>query len=314
MKTELTETVHKPILLQTICDALLEKAMGALAAVSPDETAVFVDCTFGGGGHSGELLKRLKNSTKRTYRVIGFDRDPDAISRGKSRFSQEMANGHLELIHSPFSRLPDFLSGQKIFGALADLGVSSDQIDSRERGFSFRFPAPLDMRMNTTDGETLAEYLARVEERELTDVIFEFGEERFSRQIARRLVGLRARGEMPKDTVSLAEQIKLAMPPAQRHSSRIHPATRTFQALRIVLNQELLELEKVLPAIADRLVPGGRMALLTFHSLEDRIVKNFVRSREDLEPFTKKPIDPTDEEISENPRARSAKLRVATKI
>ncbi len=310
MKTELTETVHKPILLQTICDALMD----ALAAVSPEETAVFVDCTFGGGGHSGELLKRLKESTKRTYRVIGLDRDPDAISRGHKRFSQEISDGHLQLVHSSFSHFADVLPTGKVAGVLADLGVSSDQIDSRERGFSFRYPAPLDMRMNTTDGETLAEYLARVEERELTDVIFEFGEERFSRQIARRLVGLRARGEMPKDTVSLAEQIKLAMPPAQRHSSRIHPATRTFQALRIVLNQELLELEKVLPAIADRLVPGGRMALLTFHSLEDRIVKNFVRSREDLEAFTKKPIDPTDEEISENPRARSAKLRVATKI
>lgn len=307
-----TETTrHIPILLEPITDFLLE---GIRMLPANSERGVILDCTLGGGGHSARLLEKLeRESLLEKALILGVDRDPDAIGRNQKRFASALSWNQIEIHHGSFSESMKFVGKRPLVGLLADLGISSDQIDSGTRGFSFRFNAPLDMRMNTARGIPLSEWLQSVSESTLADVIWRYGEERFSRKIARRIVDLRGRGELPLDTQGLADAIRSVFPPAMRHQG-LHPATRTFQALRIEINEELRELETLISTVFPQVAPGGRLALLSFHSLEDRLVKEEFRNRERYELPFKKPIQADDTEVAANPRSRSAKLRAAVRI
>jgi 16S rRNA (cytosine1402-N4)-methyltransferase len=298
-------TVHVPILLEQIVEQLIEPFRR--------EAGTYIDCTLGGGGHVAGMLEALAGTPLADqHRVVAVDQDAAAIARAEKRFSAEIAAGKLILLPSRFSeiRVPEGLP--PVLGVLADLGFSSDQIDTAERGLSFRLEGPLDMRLDPSRGESAYQLLRRISERELADLIYELGEERLSRRVAWRIIDARDKGQLPDSTTALAEIIARAFPPAQRFG-RIHPATRTFQALRIAVNGELEELDQllghVLPSI---LKPGGRAAFLSFHSLEDRRVKQAFQNREGgWKPLMKKPVEADDREIERNPRARSAKLRVA---
>jgi len=282
-----------------------------LNQLRPDRGGLFVDCTVGLGGHSRALLE------SGATRVIGFDRDEDALAA--SRETLAPWSDRVDLVHADYRSIEDVLDARGIRavdGALADLGVSSMQFDSAGRGFSFQRDEPLDMRMDRSHGETSSQLIARASERELADTIYTYGEERFSRRIARAIVA--AREEAPLETtLRLATIVRRAIP--SRGYQRIDPATRTFQAVRIWVNGELEGLDRFLEAAARRLRVGARLVVLTFHSLEDRIVKHTFRALERgagsvLKILTKKPIVPGDEEIRLNPRARSAKLRAAEKL
>ena len=286
--------LHEPVLVpETV--ALLEPSRGGL----------FVDCTIGLGGHSRALLEAGAD------RVLGLDRDPDALHLAANELKD--FGDRLELVHADYRDLPQVLDERRIgdiSGALADLGVSSMQLDSAGRGFSFQRDEPLDMRMDRTAGETAAERLADVEEEDLANVIFQYGEERHSRRIARALV--RARQAAPiLTTGQLAQIVRRAIP--VRGYQRIDPATRTFQALRIWVNRELDGLDAFLQTASRRLLLGARLAVIAFHSLEDRIVKHTFRALAQGEAafrvMTKRPIEAGDDEVARNPRARSAKLR-----
>jgi 16S rRNA (cytosine1402-N4)-methyltransferase len=278
---------------------LLKEAIDALAVRSG---GTYVDATFGAGGHTQAILERLGPKG----RVIAFDVDSTVHAR-----SDLPTDPRLTLVHANFRTMASELARlqiNSIDGALFDLGVSSMQFDVGERGFSLgaaASAAPLDMRMNQSEGFTAAEYIERTSESGLADVIFKFGEERNSRRIARAI-----KQQRPKTTGELARIVSAAVHrPGKRE--RIHPATRTFQALRIAVNDELAALEDGLDAATSVLRPGGRLVAIAFHSLEDRIVKNALRSDERLHPLVRKPILPSDEERARNPRSRSAKLRVA---
>jgi 16S rRNA (cytosine1402-N4)-methyltransferase len=271
------------------------EALDALAIV-PDGT--YVDATFGAGGHTRLILERVGPRG----RVIAFDADPLASSLAPD-------DSRLTLIHANFRALAGELAQRSIAsvdGILYDLGVSSMQFDDGARGFSFRSDAPLDMRLDPTQGETAAEFIVSRDEVELADAIFRFGEERNSRRIARAL-----KAKLPRTTGELAA-IVAGTVHVRGKRERVHPATKTFQALRISVNDELGALRESLDAAANVVRPDGRIAVISFHSLEDRIVKLFFREDARLQPLTRKPIVPSDEEILSNPRARSAKLRVAT--
>src|SRR5438477_1837750 len=278
--------------------------------LQPERGGVFVDCTVGLGGHASALL------SAGATRVIGLDRDLDALTRARDRLASW--RDRVELVHTDYRDLApvlDRLGVTLVAGALADLGVSSMQFDAPGRGFSFQRDEPLDMRMDRTAGETAAHLVARSTERELADAIFQYGEERFSRRIARALVAARQDG--PVDTTGrLAAIVRRAIP--RRGPARIDPATRTFQALRIWVNRELDALDRFLAAAAQRLGAGARLVVITFHSLEDRIVKHTLRALQQrdgvVRVLTKKPLVPRDEEIDRNPRARSAKLRAAERM
>jgi 16S rRNA (cytosine1402-N4)-methyltransferase len=273
---------------------LATEALDALAIV-PDGT--YVDATFGAGGHTRLILERLGPHG----RTIAFDADPLAASLAPE-------DPRLTLIHANFRALAEELAQRSIGavdGVLYDLGVSSMQLDDGARGFSFRTDAPLDMRLDPTQGETAAEYIASHDEVELADAIFRFGDERNSRRIARAL-----KTKLPRTTGELAA-IVAGTVHVRGHRERIHPATKTFQALRIAVNDELGALRTSLDAAIRVVRPGGRIAVISFHSLEDRIVKLLFREDDRLQRVTRKPIVPSDEEIAINPRARSAKLRVA---
>ncbi len=276
--------------------------------LAPARGGLFIDCTVGAGGHARAMLEAGAT------RLIGLDRDPDALAQASAALA---AYGtRVELVHSDYRRLDEVLDARGIGpvdGVLADLGVSSMQFDAPGRGFSFRRDEPLDMRMDRTSGETAAEAIAHADERTLADVIYEFGEERYARRIARALVDARS-GDGIRTTGQLADVVRRAIP--RRGPSRIDPATRTFQAIRIWVNRELEGLDGFLTRAAHRLAPGGRMAVITFHSLEDRIVKHTLRSLQaageiGLTIRTKRPLVPSEAEIERNPRARSAKLRAA---
>jgi 16S rRNA (cytosine1402-N4)-methyltransferase len=286
--------LHEPVLVpETV--ALLEPSRGGL----------FVDCTVGLGGHSRALLEGGAD------RVLGLDRDPDALQLAVAELAE--FSDRLELVHADYRDLPQVLDARNITGisgALADLGVSSMQLDSTGRGFSFQRDEPLDMRMDRTSGATAAEWLADVDEEDLANVIFQYGEERHSRRIARGIV--RAREASPiLTTGQLAHIVRRAIP--VRGYQRIDPATRTFQALRIWVNRELEGLDTFLQTAAARLLLGARLAVIAFHSLEDRIVKHTFRALAHGEAafriLTKRPIEASDAEVARNPRARSAKLR-----
>ena len=297
---------------------LLNEAVDALAV---REDGIYVDGTFGRGGHSRLILSRLGSQG----RLIVFDKDPQAIEAAQKLAEQD---GRVTVVHDGFSSFQttlDKLGIEEIDGALFDLGISSPQIDDGARGFSFRFDAPLDMRMDPTRGMSAAEWIATASEQDLHEVIKNYGEERFSRQIARAIVTQRT--ESPIDTTR-----KLAQLVAQNVRTRERgqdPATRTFQAVRIFINRELEEVEAVLPQVMGRLKQGGRLAVIAFHSLEDRIVKQFVKKYSQHPPLPRwaavkeadlplpplkavgKAIKPGVEETASNPRARSAVLRVA---
>lgn len=276
--------------------------------LAPARGGVFVDCTVGAGGHARALLDAG------VTRLIGLDRDPDALAQASTALTSY--GSRVELVHSDYRRLDDVLETRGIAsvdGLLADLGVSSMQLDAEGRGFSFRRDEPLDMRMDRTCGETAAEAIDRADERTLADVIYEFGEERYARRIARAIVDARSGGGI-RTTGELAKVVRRAIP--RRGASRIDPATRTFQAIRIWVNHELEGLDVFLTRAAGRLAPGGRMVVVTFHSLEDRIVKHTLRSLQAdqaarLAIRTKRPAVPSEAEVERNPRARSAKLRAA---
>lgn len=276
----------------------------------PERGGVFLDCTVGLGGHSSALLAAGAS------RVIGLDRDLDALARARETLSPWLER--VELVHADFREFGPVLDRFGISfvdGALADLGLSSLQLEEPGRGFSFQRDEPLDMRMDRSRGETAADLVARSSERELADVIFRYGEERYSRRIARAIV--QARRGSPVDTTGrLAALVRRVIP--RRGAQRIDPATRTFQALRIWVNHELEGLDRFLEAAASRLRSGARLVVITFHSLEDRIVKHTFRALERsdvvMRVLTRKPIVPTDEEVRSNPRARSAKLRAAERV
>jgi len=249
--------------------------------------------------------------------VIGFDRDPSALAEARTALAAY--GSRVRLLHTDYRRLDEALDEQQIGavdGLLADLGVSSMQLDSPGRGFSFRRDEPLDMRMDTTTGPTASEAIRDADERTLADVIYEFGEDRHARRIARAIIETRARAPIAT-TGQLADIVRRAVP--RKGYSRIDPATRTFQAIRIWLNRELEGLDQFLIRAANRLTPGGRMAVISFHSLEDRVVKHTLRALQaddgaGITVRTKRPVVPTEAEIERNPRARSAKLRAAEKV
>jgi 16S rRNA (cytosine1402-N4)-methyltransferase len=281
---------------------LLKEAIDGLAVRNG---GTYVDATFGAGGHTRAILERLGPRG----RVVAFDTDASVHTR-----TDLPDDSRLLLIHANFRTLEAELTHRSLTpvdGVLFDLGVSSMQFDVGERGFSLSASASdaaLDMRMNQSEGFTAAEYIERTSESELADVIFKFGEERKSRRIARLI-----KQHHPQTTGELARIVSGAVhQPGKRE--RIHPATRTFQALRIAVNDELAALEEGLDAAINVLRPGGRLVAIAFHSLEDRIVKNKFRSDDRLNPITRKPMGASDEELARNPRSRSAKLRVAERI
>jgi 16S rRNA (cytosine1402-N4)-methyltransferase len=301
---------HIPILLDPIADFLVE-GLAQLPADAP--AGLIIDCTLGGGGHTSRILEKMRQNPALTrHKIIGVDRDPDAIARNQHKFAAELERGEMEIVHSSFSNALSAVNQRPIYGILADLGISSDQIDSKTRGFSFRYPAPLDMRMNTTTGTSLHELLMEIGEAELADLIWKYGEERFSRKIARKIIELRSKNALPDTTSGLADAIASTFPPPLRHK-KIHPATQSFQAFRIAVNQELEELETLITRIFPAVTPQGRIAILSFHSLEDRMVKTEFHQREKYELPSRKAIQADDAEVERNSRARSAKLRLAIK-
>ena len=281
-----------------------------LQHLRPERGGTFVDCTVGLGGHARALLEAGAT------RLIGFDRDRRALAGAREVLAPW--GDRVDLVHADYRALDGVLDARHVAvidGAVADLGVSSVQLDEAGRGFSFQRDEPLDMRMDQSAGETAADLVARSSERELADAIFQYGEERFSRRIARAIVD--ARRDTPVATTGrLASIVRAAIP--RRGFTRIDPATRTFQALRIWVNRELEGLDRFLEAAIRRLRAGARLVVITFHSLEDRIVKHTLRGLEargaGVKVLTKKPIVPSDEEITRNPRARSARFRAAERI
>ena len=300
---------HTTVLLAEAIDALVTTPAG-----------IYVDGTFGRGGHSRALLKRLSPEG----RLIAIDRDPQAVEAatvGATRIDDPRFSIH----HTSFAHLVPLLASlgvRRVDGLLLDLGVSSPQIDNPERGFSFRFDGPLDMRMDTTRGESAAEFLARADVRQLTEVIRDYGEERFALQVAKALVARRESGNPVRTTGELSNVVAGAV---KTREAGQNPATRTFQALRIFVNAELEELEQGLSASLDVLALGGRLVVISFHSLEDRIVKTFVASEskhvfDRRAPFAEPKamrlqsiarVKPGDDEVRGNPRSRSAVMRVA---
>ena len=289
------EVGHVPVLLKEAIDFLAVRRGGT-----------YIDATVGLGGHSLEIAKRLGAPGH----LIGFDKDPKALEIARERLTGEDWP-RVELLHGSFAELIKNQKPRATNGILADLGVSSLQISDAARGFSFQADGPLDMRMNPLSEPSAEQVVNQIDERELADLIYEFGEERRSRRIARAIV----RSRPILTTAQLAAVISTAAR-SMKHE-RIHPATRTFQALRIFVNRELDDLRKLLEAAPQLLKPGGRLVVISFHSLEDRIVKDAMREGAKLGQYrllTKKPVTASEEEIDRNPRARSAKLRAAERV
>ena len=311
-----SETVHKPVLVDEVTQFL-----------SLHEGSVIVDATLGLGGHSEAILR-----AEPTARVIGIDQDSQALRLAKERLAG--FGDRISTFHSNFSeirRVADEAGFGKVNGILADLGVSSMQLDDPKRGFSFRHDAPLDMRMNPEPAiMTAAELLETLDEEEIANLIYRYGEERKSRRIAHRVIKRREQGRPVRTTVDLADLIEKAI--GRSPKEKIHPATRTFQALRIAVNDELGILERFIENSVDLLKTDGRLSVITFHSLEDRIVKQTFQklsgkcqcppripqcicgAAKRVEVLTRKPILPSEREMNENPRSRSAKLRVCRKL
>ena len=308
------ELQHRTVLLEEAVNALVTRADG-----------IYIDGTFGRGGHSRAVLAKLGESG----RLIGFDKDPLAIAT-----AQQIADPRFEIVHESFASLRDAMSERgvgRVSGVLLDLGVSSPQVDDPERGFSFRADGPLDMRMDPTRGESAADWLARATVQELTEVIRDYGEERFAFQIAKALVARRAESDRLGPLVSTGELAQIVANVVKTREKGKDPATRTFQAIRIHINQELAELQVVLEAALSLLEQGGRLVVISFHSLEDRIVKRFMQAHSNAPAVDRRlpiravdlPSPPlkligrvfaSDAEVAANPRARSAVMRVAERI
>lgn len=304
---------HQSVLAAAVVQAFAETAgsapasSGSISATAPGEGApLLIDCTLGGGGHSALLLEAHPD-----WQLIGLDQDPTARAAAGERLAPFGERARIEAANFGAWTPPADL---RAVAVLADLGVSSPQLDRAERGFSFRAEGPIDMRMNPEAGESAAALLDRLEEGALADLLFQFGDERLSRRIARRLVAEReAKPWRERSTSELAFAVAGCYPPKARHG-RIHPATRSFQALRIAVNDELGVLERLLQRAPDWLVPGGLLAIISFHSLEDRRVKTAFLADERLERVTRKPLVAEAAEAEANPRSRSAKLRVARRL
>ncbi|QWD04073.1 16S rRNA (cytosine(1402)-N(4))-methyltransferase RsmH [Polynucleobacter paneuropaeus] len=305
--------IHRPVLLAEAVTALID------APLLQDQVhkIVMIDGTFGRGGHSQLLLSKLDSNAQ----LIAFDKDLDAIAVAK-----KIIDPRFSIIHSSFAQMNQYAEPESIDGILLDLGISSPQVDEAHRGFSFRRDGPLDMRMNTDQGITAAEWLEQAPQEEITKVIKAYGEERFASQIAKAIVAKREEGLSPKTTLQLANLVASVV---RTREPGQDPATRTFQALRIFINRELEDLEQGLKAALSLLKPGGRLVVISFHSLEDRIVKQFLQAHAKVEvprglPVREKDLPqsaleiigrvrPSKEELEENPRARSAIMRVAEK-
>jgi 16S rRNA (cytosine1402-N4)-methyltransferase len=316
MPINIDENIHKSVLLSE-----------TIKVLKPQPGEIFVDATLGLGGHTEKILTDFDET-----RVLGIDQDKEAITFAERRL--EKFGSRIKIFHANFSEIKSVSAEAEIEtvdGVIADLGVSSLQFDSAERGFSFRFDAPLDMRMNANDErETAADLLATLSEFEIARIIYEYGEERLSRRIASRIVWKREQGEPIETTKQLADLVEKAV--GRGKKDKIHPATRTFQALRIAVNGELEILEQFIRDSVEILKKDGRLALITFHSLEDRIVKQTFQklsgkcfcpprlpqcvcgAKKEVEILTRKPIVPSEFELEENPRARSAKLRACLKL
>ena len=278
-----------------------------VAALAPTDGGVYVDVTLGGGGHAEAILEAAPGA-----KVIGFDRDPVAIEAATERLAP--FEDRVEIVRATFGHVKEELAAMgvtKVDGLCADLGVSSPQLDDPLRGMSFRREGPLDMRMDPESGETALELIERLDDDELADVIYQYGDERRSRRIARSIKRALADGEL-LTTLDLRRAIVRAVGPVR--VGGIDPATRTFQALRIAVNAELDELRALLAALPEIVVSGGVVAVLSFHSLEDRMAKQTFSARDVWEPLTKKPLLASDDECAQNPRARSAKLRAARRV
>jgi 16S rRNA (cytosine1402-N4)-methyltransferase len=301
---------------------LLDEAVSALVG---RRDGLYVDGTFGRGGHSRRILEQLDAGA----RLVAFDKDPEAIAA-----ASQVIDARFEIVHRSFAALREELAQrgiEKVSGILLDLGVSSPQIDDPARGFSFRFDGPLDMRMDTTRGESAAQWLARATQQELTEVIRDYGEERFAVQIAKALIARRAESERLGPLASTRELAEIVANVVKTREKGQNPATRTFQALRIHVNQELAELQVTLEVAAQMLEQGGRLVVISFHSLEDRIVKRFMQAQAKGPQLDRRlpiravdlPVPPmkllgrvkaSEAEVAVNPRARSAVMRIAEKV
>ncbi|WP_353202023.1 16S rRNA (cytosine(1402)-N(4))-methyltransferase RsmH [Polynucleobacter sp.] len=308
-------TTHRPVLLAEAVTALIS---GPLIQ-EPDQAKniLLIDGTFGRGGHTQALLKQLPSSA----RMISFDKDLDAIA-----VAQQINDPRLQIVHDSFAQMGQYAEPESVDGILLDLGISSPQVDEAHRGFSFRREGPLDMRMNTEHGLTAAQWLEQAPQEEITHVIKTYGEERFAFQIAKAIVAKREEGSSPQTTTQLASLVASVV---RTREAGQDPATRTFQALRILINRELEDLELGLKAALKLLKPGARLVVISFHSLEDRIVKQFMQVHSKVEvprglPVREKDlpqsalemigrVKPSEAEVLENPRARSAIMRVAEK-
>lgn len=307
----MAETPHQPVLYHEIIKALQPKNKG-----------YYVDCTLGAGGHALGIL----NASQPEGKLLGFDLDPQALALARETLApHEQRSLLVQRSYTKLSETLQEIQWTLVHGIVLDLGASSMQFDTAERGFSFREDAPLDMRFSPKIAESAADIINTYSEAELAEIIFRYGEERASRRIAKAII----RDRPIRTTFELASLISTVIP---RKGKRVHPATRTFQALRIAVNDELGSIESVLPQAIESLTPGGRLAVISFHSLEDRLVKRFFRHeskdcvcpprqpictcdhKASIKEITRKPIRPSDEEVDQNPRARSALLRVVEKV
>lgn len=287
-------TVHVPVLLQEAIEGL---------DVQPGQ--IIVDGTLGGGGHTIEFSKLVGESGK----VIGLDRDPSAVERIKDQLPSNVT-----AVCANYADTPEVLADlgiEKVDAIFLDLGLSSDQLADEQRGFSFRLDGPLDLRFDQTKGEPAWRLVQNMKEKNLANLIYEFGEERYSRRIARKIVEVREQQSL-KSTATFAELLRRCVPKSRKNP--IDPATRTFQALRIAVNEELKWLQVALKRLPDCLNPGGHFGLISFHSLEDRMVKHGLREDDRLTVLTKKPVLASDAELARNPRSRSAKMRFAQRV
>lgn len=288
-------TVHIPVLPAEV-----------LEGMNPQPGDIVVDGTLGGGGHAMRLLKQIGP----TGQLLGFDRDPEAVDETRTRIPDENAT----LIVSNYANIPEYLIDlgiESVNSILLDLGLSSDQLADRDRGFSFQSEGPLDLRFNPMVGQPASGLVNRLSEKRLADLIYEFGEERFSRRIARKIVRLRHDNKI-ETAAQLASIVRSCIPRTKKKT--IDPATRTFQALRIAVNEELKWLRVAVKRLPECLAIGGTIAVISFHSLEDRIVKQAFVEDDTMEVLTRKPIQASETELAENPRSRSAKLRVAKRV
>jgi 16S rRNA (cytosine1402-N4)-methyltransferase len=310
-KTTSMPAGHYSVLLREVIELLV-----------PSPGARFLDGTFGGGGHTRAILGAADGT-----KVVAFDRDPAALVRAQSLIAEY--GERFELVSADFGRLGALATGE-FDGALFDLGLSSFQLDEPERGFAFRYDAPADMRMDTRSGVPAHVWLETATEEMLVRAIRDYGEEHNWRRIVRALIAARGSGALAR-TASLAALISEAIPARERHASKIHPATRSFQGIRIAVNDELGAIERALPAAFAKLRPGGVLCVISFHSLEDRIVKQYFRRQcgqpesaddhrpqqlreKSADPLTRRPMTPSESELLENPRSRSAKLRALRKL